>query len=220
MSSEDFVRDTDELIRKVNKKLESSPYSMAGRVNKPSLPSGSLHNKNSRNVEIIDLTKSSPDITLGNSSKTAPTNNASDSTKTGSEPALGGSDQVGSASYEDALWRARQIKAYISNHLTIHQVKERAVRQYEIDEAEEFKEIRKMRDQWNGSWDGITTIMNESRVKRGEPPSWTKDAVYCSYILSAPRVRPTYGDVWFNPQDCMYCIDSGHFYLLGTNRWF
>lgn len=209
MSSEDFLRDTNELIRKVNEKLESSPFATkTDKVNKPSLPSGSLHNKNSRNVDIIDLTKSSPDLTSGSLSKTAPTNNASESTKTGSEPTSGGSNQVGSASYEDALWRAREIKAYISKHLTLHQVKERAVRQYELDEAEEFRNIRQMRDQLNGSWDGITTIMNEMRVKRGEPPSWTKEAVYCSYILSAPRVTPKYGDVWFDPKDCMYCTES------------
>jgi hypothetical protein len=54
------------------------------------------------------------------------------------------------------------------------------------------------------SWMAIANYLNEQRLERGEPATFTQAAVYSRYIRNSPRIAANQGIVDFDPKDYLY----------------
>ncbi|KAJ4353538.1 uncharacterized protein N0V89_005268 [Didymosphaeria variabile] len=104
----------------------------------------------------------------------------------------------------DGLKRARDIKHQIEKNLNILGRKSMRVRTRTVEEDPDNQTIKTMRAEHHMSWQAIVTHLNNERLKRGEPQTWTSAAVYSRFVRNAPRIAAAQGEIGFSPQDYMH----------------
>ncbi|KAL1607964.1 hypothetical protein SLS60_002903 [Paraconiothyrium brasiliense] len=104
----------------------------------------------------------------------------------------------------DGLKRARAIKNQIQKNLKILGPKTIRARTRTVEEDPDNQAIKTMRTEHHMSWQAIVTHLNNERLKRGEPQTWTSAAVYSRFVRNAPRIAAAQGEIGFTPRDYMY----------------
>jgi hypothetical protein len=104
----------------------------------------------------------------------------------------------------DGLKRARGIKATINKRLSILKPKTMRARPRTVEEDPDNQAIKTMRQEHNMSWEAIVAHLNNERLERGEPQTWTSAAVYSRFVRNAPRIAAAHGEIGFSPRDCKW----------------
>jgi hypothetical protein len=112
----------------------------------------------------------------------------------------------------DGLKRARAIKAEIKNNIPVLQSPDKATGpKRNVEEDPENDLIKTLRDEQNMKWTDIANFLNQERRNRGEPAIWTSNAVYCRFVISAPRVAVPISEIGFDPKDYKHLHNPGQF---------
>jgi hypothetical protein len=105
----------------------------------------------------------------------------------------------------DGLKRARAIKTNIENNISVLMPVEKQTnirRQVSDDPVNQL--IKELRKEQKMGWDEIASYLNQERRNCGEAASFTAAAVYSRFVMNAPRIATSIGEIGFNPKDYMH----------------
>ncbi|KAI4909812.1 hypothetical protein J4E85_011488 [Alternaria conjuncta] len=105
----------------------------------------------------------------------------------------------------DGLKRAKATKAEVENNISVlmPQDKKTSTRP-SVEEDPENILIKTLRQDQKLLWSEIASHLNQERLSKGEPATFTDAAVYSRFVRNAPRIATSVGEIGFDPKDYMH----------------
>ncbi|KAI4706369.1 hypothetical protein J4E89_008783 [Alternaria sp. Ai002NY15] len=105
----------------------------------------------------------------------------------------------------DGLKRAKVTKAEVENNISVlmPQDKKTSTRPL-VEEDPENILIKTLRQDQKLLWSEIANHLNQERLSKGEPATFTDAAVYSRFVRNAPRIATSVGEIGFDPKDYMH----------------
>jgi hypothetical protein len=101
--------------------------------------------------------------------------------------------------------RALAIKTEIENNISVLKPleKQTSVRRQAAEDPEN-RLIKTLREGQNMGWNDIANFLNQERRNRGEPANFTATTIYSRFVMNAPRIATSVGEIGFDSKDYVH----------------